>query len=82
MADLNRITRAFLLNEATKPTLASYIQSVTEVLQSITPRSRTDARRIEIASENLREIRRYTKRLQERVSVLEEQVKVLEESKG
>ena len=79
--DLRRMTREFLLGEGRAPSLASYIQSVSEVLQSITPRSRTDERRIEVAKANLIEVRRHTKRLQERVNVLEEQVKVLEESK-
>jgi len=80
--DFRRKTREFLLGESTAPSLASYIQSVSEVLTSITPRTRTDERRIEVARANLKEVRRYTRRLQERVNLLEEQVKVLEESKG
>jgi hypothetical protein len=79
--DLRQLTREFLLGEGTKPSLGSYIQSISEVLQAITPRSRTDERRIEVARANLVEVRRHTRRLQERVNVLEEQVKVLEESK-
>ena len=79
--DLRRMTREFLLDESEAPSLASYIQSVSEVLGSITPRSRTDERRIEMAKSSLREVRRHSRRLQERVNVLEEQVKVLEESK-
>ena len=79
--DFRRMTREFLLGEAAPPSLASYIQSISEVLQSITPRSRTDDRRIEVAKANLREVRRASRRLQERVDILEEQVKVLEESK-
>jgi len=62
--------------------VASYIQSISEVLESITARSRTDERRIEVAKANLLEVRRRTRRLTERVSVLEEQVKILEENKG
>ena len=81
MADFRRMTREFLLGEGTAPSLASYIQSISEVLGSITPRTRTDERRIEVARANIKEVRRYTRRLQERVDVLEEQVKVLEESK-
>ena len=75
------MTREFLLGEATAPSVASYLQSISEVLGAITPRSRTDERRIEMAKSSLREVRRHTRRLQERVNVLEEQVKVLEESK-
>jgi polyhydroxyalkanoate synthesis regulator phasin len=75
------MTREFLLGESSSPSMASYIQSVSEVLQSITPRSRRDERRIEIASANLKEVSRHMRRLQERVSVLEEQVKILDENK-
>jgi hypothetical protein len=81
VADLRRMTREFLLGEIKSPSLVSYIQSVSEVLQSITPRTRRDERRIEVAKANLIEVRRHTRRLQERVNVLEEQVQVLEESK-
>ena len=79
--DLRRMTREFLLGESASPSLSSYLQSIGEVLQAITPRSRTDERRIEMARNSLKEVRRHTKKLQERVSILEEQVKVLEESK-
>ncbi len=79
--NLRRMTREFLLGERTAPSLASYIQSISEVLDSVTPRSRTDERRIEMAKNSLVEVRRHTRRLTERVNVLEEQVKILEESK-
>lgn len=76
------MTRKFLLGEAEAPSIGSYIQSISEVLHSVTPRSRTDERRIEMAKSSLREVRRRAKRLQERVNVLEEQVKILEESEN
>ena len=79
--DFRRMTRKFLLGERKAPSLASYIQSISEVLHSVTPRSRTDERRIEMAKSSLVEVRRHARRLQERVNVLEEQVQVLEESK-
>lgn len=79
--DFRRKTREFLLNEITSPSVASYLQSIAEVLATVTPRSRTDERRIEMAKSNLKEVRRHTRRLQERLSTLEEQIRVLEESK-
>jgi len=75
------MTREFLLGEARAPSLGSYIQAISEVLGSITPRSQRDSRRIEIAKESLKEVRRHSRRLQERVTLLEEQVQILEESK-
>ena len=79
--NLRQMTRNFLLHETKTPSIASYIQSISEVLGAINPRTRTDERRIEVARANLIEVRRHMRRLQERVSVLEEQVHVLEESK-
>ena len=70
------------MGEGKSPSVASYIQSISEVLGSITPRTRTDERRIEVARANLKEVRRHMRRLQEQVTVLEEQVQVLEEHKG
>tara|TARA_R110000751_G_scaffold116380_1_gene216025 strand:- start:3092 stop:3337 length:246 start_codon:yes stop_codon:yes gene_type:complete len=79
--DLRRMTREFLLGEGRAPSVISYIQSISEVLESITAKTRTDERRIEVAKANLLEVRRRTRRMTERVSVLEEQVKILEENK-
>ena len=79
--DFRRMTREFLLGESKAPSLASYIQSISEVLGAVTPRSRTDERRIEMAKNILKEVRRHTRRLQERVNILEEQVQILEENK-
>jgi len=75
------MTREFLIGESRTPSMASYIQSVSEVLEAITPRTRTDERRIELARQSLKEVRRHSRKLQERVNVLEEQVKILEENK-
>ena len=81
MTDLRRMTREFLLGESRAPSLGSYLQSIAEVLGAITPRSRKDEHRIEMAQKSLKEVRRHTRRLQERVTLLEEQMQVLEESK-
>jgi DNA-binding transcriptional MerR regulator len=79
--DFRRLTRQFILNEGKAPELATYLQSISEVLEAVRPRTRTDERRIEMAREQLREVRRRTRRLQERVNTLEEHVKILEENK-
>jgi hypothetical protein len=79
--DLRRMTREFLLGETKTPSMASYIQSIAEVLSAITPRSKRDSMRLETARANLNEVSRHARRLQERVTVLEEQVLILEESK-
>jgi len=80
---LNNITRSFLINEGrVEPSTRSYLQSISEIINSISPKSRTDERRIEIVKSHLLEVRRSVMKLEERVQVLEEQVKVLEEEKN
>ena len=79
--DLNKLTRRFILGEGKDKSIANYIQALRETLGALHPRTQTDFRRLEIAKEHLGEIRKISRRLQERVSLLEEQVKVLEESK-
>ena len=78
--DFYNMTKKFLLGEGkNKPSLGSYIQSLTEIVESLHPRSKTESRRVEIAKEHLREIRKRSRVLEERVSLLEERLHVLEE---
>jgi hypothetical protein len=79
--DLNRLTRRFLLGEGKDKSITNYIQALRETLNALQPRTQTDYRRLEIAKEHLGEIRKISRRLQERVTLLEEQIEVLEESK-
>ena len=79
--DFDKMTRRFL-TEGKLPSVASFIQSLEEVLAQVRPGSRTDERRIEIAKYHLKEIRRSVKRLQNEVALLQEKLQVLEEGKG
>tara|TARA_A100001515_G_scaffold51830_2_gene40889 strand:+ start:2250 stop:2504 length:255 start_codon:yes stop_codon:yes gene_type:complete len=80
--DFDKMTRDFILGESKNtPSGLSYIQSLMEIVNSITPRTKTDAHRISMAKNHLREIRKNYKKLEEKVQVLEEKVKVLEEGK-
>tara|TARA_R110000765_G_scaffold121168_3_gene217224 strand:+ start:2167 stop:2415 length:249 start_codon:yes stop_codon:yes gene_type:complete len=79
MTDLSALTRKFLLGESRIAGVASYIQNLSEILSQVRPRSRTDERRMEIAKENLREIKRHVRKLEEKVILLEEHIGVLEE---
>jgi chromosome segregation ATPase len=77
---LNELTKSFLINEGNQPSVHSYIQSIEEALSTLNPKTKSDARRIEVARKHLREVRRQTRRLEESVSNLEEKLKLLEES--
>ena len=79
--DFDKMTRRFL-TEGQTPSVASFIQSLEEVLGKLRPKSRTDERRVEIAKSHLKEIRRSVRRLQNELTLLQEQLQVLEEAKG
>ena len=76
-----KIVRRFLIGEAyEKPEPFSYIQSLEEILNNITTNV-GGKRRLQVAKEHLRNIRRTFRTLNNKVTTLEEQIKVLEESK-
>ena len=81
MINYGKITRRFLIGEAVEePDTFSYIQSLEEVLNNINTNV-SGQRRLKIAKEHLRNIRREVRRLNKKVTMLEEQVKILEENK-
>lgn len=81
---LNKITRQFIFNEgaAPAPNILTYVQSLQETLNNMTPRTQTESRRLNIARVHLKEIKRSARKLQEKLSILEEKLSILEESKG
>ena len=79
MLDLRKMTREFLLGEGKRPDWKAYIQSIEEALGAIRIRSQRDSRRVDLARHNLKEIKRYMRRMEEQVTMLEEKLKVLEE---
>ena len=82
MVDYDKITRRFLMGEnLDKPGLLEYIQHIGEIISSIRPATKQEARRIAIAKESIKQCRRHAKKLQERVRVLEEELKPLQEKK-
>ena len=80
--DFEKLTRRFLLGEGKEnPSLQGYIQSLFEIIGNIKPQTKTNNNRLSIAKTHLREIRKLSRRLEEKVQLLEEQLKVLEEGK-
>lgn len=69
------------MGESKMAGVASYIQNLSEILSQVRPRSRTDERRMDMAKENLREIKRHVRKLEEKITLLEEHIGVLEEEK-
>lgn len=88
---LNNITWRFIKEGSGKaqPSIRSYLQSISEIIEAVSPKSRTDERRLEIAKNHLLEVKRNVNRLeekntflQEQLNELEEKVKILEEEKN
>lgn len=81
--DFYRMTRRFLLGEEkAKSSIFTYIQGLQETLTNFTHRSKTDSRRVSMAREQLREIKRYARKLQNEVELLQEKLNILEEQVG
>lgn len=79
---LNNISWNFIkLEENISPSVLSYLQSLSETLNTLRPSSTSDKRRLEIAKSHLKEVRRCVNKLEEQVYLLEEKVKLLEENK-
>ncbi len=79
----HKMTREFIVNEGNvpSPTIFTYIQSLSETLSNMRPKTQSESQRIAIARQHLKEIKRNARKLQEQVSVLQEKLSVLEESK-
>jgi hypothetical protein len=82
MIDYASMTRKFLIGEGhSPPSVRSYVQSLSEILRNLNPKTQMEKRRVEIALEHVREIKRHTRKLEEKVLMLEGKLKVLEEDK-
>ena len=81
--DFYKLTKEFLVNEGQLPdtNIMTYVQALSETIANMRPRSQAEGRRLAMARQQLKEIKRFAKRMQEQISVLEERVNVLEEIK-
>jgi len=83
--DFDAMTRRFLYNlkegKIEDVGIYEYVQALSETLSSFKPRTLTEQRRLAVAKQQLKEIKRHSRKLQERVVSLEEQINILEENK-
>ena len=78
---LNRNWRQFLLSEGfDEKSIFTYIQGLQEIIANIKPRTMTEKRRLALAVDNLREVKRHARKMQNEMMVLHEKLNVLEES--
>jgi hypothetical protein len=79
---LNAEWRSFLLNEnLDDKTIFTYIQGLQEIISNLKPRTVSEKRRIQIASQHLKEVRRYARRMLNENMDLQEKLNLLEEGK-
>ena len=77
---LERNWQNFINESVEERTIFTYIQGLEEVISNFKPRTMTEKRRLALARQNLREVRRYAKKMQNEVVVLQEKLNILEEN--
>ena len=77
---LERDWRNFITENVEEKTIFTYIQGLSEALTNFKPKTMTEKRRLSLMNQNLREVKRFAKKLQNDVSVLQEKLQILEEN--
>ena len=75
--------RDFLLNEELdERSIFTYIQGLQEIISNLRPRTVSEKRRLQLAKQHIREVRKYARRIINENMDLHEKLQLLEESKG
>ena len=77
--ELNNLTKKFMMGEGKETTIKAYLQSLSEIIGSLSPATKRDMHRLQVAKEHLREVNSRVRRLEQKVSLLEEELTVLKE---
>tara|TARA_Y100001938_G_scaffold131053_1_gene187672 strand:- start:121 stop:369 length:249 start_codon:yes stop_codon:yes gene_type:complete len=79
---LDKAWRDFLTESVDEKNIYTYIQGLQEIISNLKPRTVTEKRRLQLAKQHLREVRRFARKLDNHIGVLEEKLSILEESTG
>mgnify|MGYP003648198586 FL=1 len=79
---LNSTWQNFLNESLDEKNIFTYIQGLEEIISNLKPRTMTEKRRMSLAKQHLREVKRSARKMQSEMVVLEERLNILEESKG
>jgi hypothetical protein len=79
---LNSDWNDFLNESLDEKTIFTYIQGLEEIISNLKPRTITEKRRMSLAKQHVREVKRYARRMQNENVVLQEKLNILEEHKG
>jgi hypothetical protein len=78
---LDRDWQNFLNENLSEKSIFTYIQGLQELISKFKPRTLTEERRLTLAKQHLREVRKFARRMQNEMEILHEKVNILEESK-
>ena len=70
----------YLLNEDIERDIFMYIQGLHEIVASIKPKTMTERRKLALVAQHLKEVKKYARRMQNKMDLLEEKLNILEES--
>lgn len=71
----------FLNENLNEKTIFTYIQGLEEVISNLKPRTMVDKRRMSLAKQHLREVKRFARKMENQMTLLEERLNILEENK-
>ena len=75
--------RNFLINEELdERSIFTYIQGLQEIISNLKPRTVSEKRRLQLAKQHIREVRKYARRIMNENMDLQEKLQLLEENKG
>ncbi len=75
--------RDFLINEELdERSIFTYIQGLQEIISNLKPRTVSEKRRLQLAKQHIREVRKYARRIMNENMDLQEKLHLLEENKG
>ena len=78
---LDKDWQNFLNESLSEKSIFTYIQGLQELISKFKPRTLTEERRLTLAKQHLREVRKFARRMQNEMEILHEKVNILEESK-
>ena len=78
---LNSEWKSFLNENLEERTIFTYIQGLQEIISNLNPKTMTEKRRLAIANQHLREVKRYARRMQNEMGMLQEKLNILEENR-
>jgi len=77
---LDKAWRDFLNESVDEKTIFTYIQGLQEIISNLKPRTLTEKRRMQLARQHLREVKKFARKMQNDIGILQEKLNVLEES--